>query len=73
MSTIDTTEKRERGDAALFDAAVLVAAMRAAFGKLAPRHLLRSPVMAVVMGGTVLAAVITASGHAHAGFGWAVT
>ncbi|OAX88323.1 K+-transporting ATPase subunit B [Xanthomonas nasturtii] len=73
MSTIDTTEKRERGDAALFDAAVLVAAMRAAFGKLAPRHLLRSPVMAVVMGGTVLAAVITASGHGNAGFGWTVT
>ncbi|WP_127170629.1 potassium-transporting ATPase subunit KdpB [Xanthomonas euvesicatoria] len=73
MSTIDTTEKRERGDAALFDAAVLVAAMRAAFAKLAPRHLLRSPVMAVVMGGTLLAAVITASGHSHAGFGWAVT
>ncbi|MBV6813880.1 potassium-transporting ATPase subunit KdpB [Xanthomonas campestris pv. passiflorae] len=73
MSTIDTTEKRARGDAALFDAAVLVAAMRAAFAKLAPRHLLRSPVMAVVMGGTVLAAVITASGHSHAGFGWAVT
>ncbi|MCL1498535.1 potassium-transporting ATPase subunit KdpB [Xanthomonas nasturtii] len=73
MSTIDTTEKRERGDAALFDAAVLVAAMRAAFGKLAPRHLLRSPVMAVVMGGTLLAAVITASGHGNAGFGWAVT
>ncbi|ETC89758.1 hypothetical protein XHC_0703, partial [Xanthomonas hortorum pv. carotae str. M081] len=38
MSTIDTTEKRERGDAALFDAAVLMAAMRAAFLKLAPRH-----------------------------------
>ncbi|MBB3812483.1 K+-transporting ATPase ATPase B chain [Xanthomonas arboricola] len=73
MSTTDTTEKRERGDAALFDAAVLVAAMRAAFRKLAPRHLLRSPVMAVVMGGTVLAAVITASGHGNAGFGWAVT
>ncbi|PPU04599.1 potassium-transporting ATPase subunit KdpB [Xanthomonas arboricola] len=73
MSTIDTTEKRARGDAALFDAAVLVAAMRAAFGKLAPRHLLRSPVMAVVMGGTLLAAVITASGYGNAGFGWAVT
>ncbi|QJD66671.1 potassium-transporting ATPase subunit KdpB [Xanthomonas campestris pv. badrii] len=73
MSTIDMSEKRERGNAALFDAAVLAAALRAAFIKLSPRHLLRSPVMAVVMGGTVLAAVITASGQAHAGFGWAVT
>ena len=73
MSTIPVIEKRERADAKLFDGAVLLAAMRAAFLKLTPRHLLRSPVMAVVMGGTLLAAVITASGHGNAGFGWAVT
>ena len=57
MSTIPVIEKRERADAKLLDGAVLLAAMRAAFLKLTPRHLLRSPVMAVVMGGTLLAAV----------------
>ncbi|MEE7560670.1 potassium-transporting ATPase subunit B, partial [Xanthomonas sp. Kuri4-2] len=66
-------DKRQRSQAALFDAATLRSALRQAFLKLAPRHLLRSPVMAVVMGGTVLAALITVTGHAAAGFGTAVT
>jgi potassium-transporting ATPase ATP-binding subunit len=73
MSTTDSNDKRQRTEVRLFDGAILLAASRAAFVKLAPRHLVRSPVMAVVMAGTVLAAVITASGHAAPGFGWAVT
>jgi K+-transporting ATPase ATPase B chain len=58
---------------ALLNAAILASAARAAVLKLAPRQILRSPVMAVVLAGTVLAALITASGNAPAGFGWAVT
>ena len=58
---------------ALLDAAGLRQAMAEAVRKLSPLHLLRSPVMAVVMAGTVVAAIITLSGHAPMGFGLAVT
>ncbi len=58
---------------ALLDAGILLGAAREALVKLAPRHIVRSPVMAVVLAGTVLAALITASGYAAPGFGWAVT
>jgi K+-transporting ATPase ATPase B chain len=44
-----------------------------AFVKLAPQHIVKNPVMAVVWLGTVLTAVATAAGWATAGFGWAVT
>ncbi len=49
------------------------AACRAAFLKLAPKHIIKSPVMAIVLGGTMLAALITTTGAAPAGFGIAVT
>ncbi len=58
---------------ALVDAAALRSALRDAFLKLSPRHLLKSPVMAIVMAGTVLSAVITLAGEASPGFGGAVT
>ncbi|MDR6842640.1 potassium-transporting ATPase subunit KdpB [Pseudoxanthomonas sacheonensis] len=58
---------------ALVDAAALRSALRDSFLKLSPRHLLRSPVMAIVMAGTLLSAVITAAGVAAPGFGWSVT
>lgn len=58
---------------ALLDPAGLRQAMWQAVRKLSPLHLLRSPVMAVVMAGTAVAAIITASGHAPMGFGLAVT
>ncbi|WP_183961187.1 potassium-transporting ATPase subunit KdpB [Chiayiivirga flava] len=58
---------------ALLDAAGWRAAGIAAFAKLHPRAMLGSPVMAVVLAGTLLAAVLTASGHAPFGFGIAVT
>ncbi|MEO8011368.1 MAG: potassium-transporting ATPase subunit KdpB [Dokdonella sp.] len=44
-----------------------------AFVKLAPQHIIKNPVMAVVWVGTVLTAVITVAGRAEPGFGWAVT
>ena len=48
-------------------------ALRDAVIKLSPRHLLHSPVMAVVMAGTVVSLVVTLSGNAPLGFGLAVT
>ncbi len=58
---------------ALLDAAGLRQAARDALRRLSPRHVLRSPVMTVVMVGTLLAALLTVSGHAAPGFGAAVT
>jgi K+-transporting ATPase ATPase B chain len=43
------------------------------FVKLAPQHVVRNPVMAVVWLGTVLTLVATLAGWTSAGFGWAVT
>ncbi|QNU15013.1 potassium-transporting ATPase subunit KdpB [Thermomonas sp. XSG] len=65
--------KTQRGHPALVDAAALRSSVRDAFLKLAPRHIVKSPVMAVVLVGTLLAALITISGNAAAGFGWTVT
>ncbi|MDM0046141.1 potassium-transporting ATPase subunit KdpB [Variovorax dokdonensis] len=49
------------------------AALVDAFVKLSPQHALRNPVMAVVWLGTLVTAVITATGHTELGFGIAVT
>jgi K+-transporting ATPase ATPase B chain len=57
----------------LLDGPALRAALRASVLKLSPRHLLGSPVMAVVFAGTLLSALITAAGQGAPGFGWAVT
>lgn len=73
MTTISFQEKTRRDHPALMDGAAFRAALRDAFLKLAPQHLIRSPVMAVVMGGTLLSAVITLAGLAPIGFGGAVT
>lgn len=43
------------------------------FVKLAPQHVVKNPVMAVVWLGTVLTLVATLAGWTTAGFGWAVT
>ena len=61
------------GHPALIDAAALRQAAIESFTRLAPRHLLRSPVMAVVMAGTLLSALIAAFGPGSAAFGWIVT
>src|SRR6185437_959274 len=58
---------------ALLDAACLRRALIEAVRKLSPMHLVRSPVMAVVMAGTIVAAIITLTGNAPLGFGLAVT
>ena len=66
-----------RGDAprkpALVDAAAMRSAMRDSFRKLSPRHLAKSPVMAIVMLGTLLSALITLARVATPGFGVSVT
>ncbi|RYD14584.1 MAG: K(+)-transporting ATPase subunit B [Lysobacteraceae bacterium] len=58
---------------ALMDAAAFRKASIQSFTKLAPRHLLRSPVMAVVMAGTLLSALIALFGRGSAAFAWTVT
>ncbi|PNS08100.1 potassium-transporting ATPase subunit KdpB [Solilutibacter silvestris] len=65
--------KTHRDHPALLDAAALRTSIRDAFLKLAPQHIIKSPVMAIVLLGTLLAALITAAGAAPAGFGWSVT
>ena len=58
---------------ALVDVTAMRSALRDSFLKLSPRHLVKSPVMAIVMLGTLLSAVITLAGVATPGFGWSVT
>src|SRR6185312_965742 len=58
---------------ALIDAAAFRQALVQSFTKLAPQHLVRSPVMAVVMVGTILSALIAIFGDGDAVFGTAVT
>ena len=72
MSETTFQEKRPH-PLALADAAALRIATRDAFLKLSPRHLLKSPVMAIVLLGTLLSALITLAGQASPGFGWSVT
>ena len=55
------------------DAGALRAAIAESFRKLAPRQALRSPVMAVVLLGTLLSALITFATPANTAFGVAVT
>ena len=69
----ETTSHGHPRKPALVDAAALRSALRDSFLKLSPRHLLKSPVMAIVMAGTLLSAVITLAGAATPGFGWSVT
>ena len=72
MSEITFQSKPARTPA-LVNAATMRAAMRDSFLKLSPRHLAKSPVMAIVMIGTVLSALITLAGQASPGFGVSVT
>ena len=73
MTSLRSGPQAGRHAPPLIDAATLRAAIRDAFLKLSPRHIVRSPVMAIVLLGTVLAALITAAGQAPVGFGLAVT
>ncbi|HJR73728.1 MAG TPA: potassium-transporting ATPase subunit KdpB [Luteimonas sp.] len=73
MSEITFKTKTRADHPALIDAAAFRQALVESFVKLAPQHLVKSPVMAVVMGGTILAALIALFGDGNAAFGWAVT
>ena len=57
----------------LLDGAAIRAALRDAVLKLNPAKLVRSPVMAVVMAGTLVALLVTLTGNAPLGFGLAVS
>jgi len=70
---MNTLHARRGVDRSADTATDLKSAVIDAFMKLAPRHAIRNPVMAVVWAGTVVTAVTTLSGHTGAGFGWAVT
>ena len=72
MSEIILKDKQPRAPG-LIDAAAMRSALRDSFRKLSPRHLVKSPVMAIVLLGTALSALITLAGQASPGFGWSVT
>jgi len=57
----------------MFDAASMRSAMIDAFRKLAPRQALKSPIIAIVLLGTLLSALITAATPGNPAFGIAVT
>lgn len=50
-----------------------LAALGNALIKLAPQHMIRNPVMAVVWAGTLITGAMTIAGMTPAGFGWLVT
>lgn len=62
-----------RRQTATLDAASLKTSLVDSFRKLSPKQALRSPVIAVVLLGTILSALITAFTPGHAAFGIAVT
>jgi K+-transporting ATPase ATPase B chain len=72
MSTPHLGQLRRHAAGGL-DAAGLRAAVLESFRKLAPRPALKNPVMAVVLAGTLLSALITATVATHVAFGIAVT
>jgi len=72
--TETTYKTKTRADhPALIDAEAFRHALVESFVKLAPKHLARSPVMAVVMLGTILSALIAIFGAGNAAFAWSVT
>ncbi len=73
MTDITHQTKTRRDHPALIDAGAVRQALIASFVKLAPQHIVRSPVMAVVMAGTLLSALIALFGDGDKGFAWAVT
>ncbi len=71
MITPNAQKRFDRSGAAA--AGDLEPALVAAFVKLAPQHIIRNPVMAVVWLGTILTAMATVAGWSTPGFGWSVT
>lgn len=70
---VSETAPHHTSHPALFDAAALRVSIKDAFLKLSPVHIVKSPVMAIVLGGALLSALITVSSTASQGFGWSVT
>ena len=68
-----TTSKEHAGRRSRLDERGFAPALVNAFIKLAPQHIIKNPVMAVVWLGTLVTAVATLAGWAQPGFGWAVT
>jgi potassium-transporting ATPase ATP-binding subunit len=76
MTVTDTTTHlgtARRHATAGLDAAGFRSALIESFRKLAPRQAIKSPVMAVVLAGTILSALITATAPTNVAFGVAVT
>ncbi|MET1113914.1 MAG: potassium-transporting ATPase subunit KdpB [Comamonas sp.] len=71
MITTDTKQRVERP--AESAAQSLQPALVDAFVKLAPQHIIKNPVMAVVWAGTLATGAATLAGLSSPGFGWAVT
>nr|ART38229.1 F317 [uncultured bacterium]ART40691.1 L19 [uncultured bacterium] len=69
----NTTSHKSAGRASRPDEHSFVPALLNAFIKLAPQHIIKNPVMAVVWLATLLTAAATLAGRAQPGFGWAVT
>ena len=68
-----TLAHASRRPSAMFDAASMRGAVIDAFRKLAPRQALKSPIIAIVLLGTLLSALITAATPGNPAFGIAVT
>ncbi|MDT9694245.1 hypothetical protein Q5762_39120, partial [Streptomyces sp. P9(2023)] len=66
--TQDRTDRSAGNEAKGFKSALINA-----FIKLAPQHIIKNPVMALVWLSTVLTAVATLAGWTSPGFGWSVT
>src|SRR5690606_20152547 len=68
-----TTSKEHAGRRSRLDERGFAPALVNTFIKLAPQHIIKNPVMAVVWLGTLVTAAATLAGWAQPGFGWAVT
>ncbi len=69
----ETTSQQRADYASSTQAPVLMPALINAFIKLAPQHIIRNPVMALVWLGTLVSAIATIAGWAQPGFGWSVS
>lgn len=70
---MNTTSENKPGRTLRADGLGISSALAKSFTKLAPQHVIKNPVMAVVWAGTVLTAVATTLGWTPFGFGLAVT
>ncbi|HBP29347.1 MAG TPA: K(+)-transporting ATPase subunit B [Advenella kashmirensis] len=69
----NTTARNKSNRTARLDERGITPALIDAFIKLAPQHIIKNPVMAVVWLGTLVSAAATIAGWTQPSFGWAVT